>query len=202
MLRKVVDFANVTVGTLVGAYLVILTVFRTDGLKAVPQGLASSGTAVICFFIGAFLVAGNIIVLWRESKEGGLRTNLRISTDQGISELRVPALEMLVLRDLRAEPDIVEPFVVLKPRGEGKPMLCSVELKLRRQDDVIKRIDLIKRKIRDDFDRLIPGGLTVEVMVEVMDFVSDASRSGRSVVSEPAEFNGPVYSDGGGSDGV
>ncbi len=201
-MRKVVDFANVTVAVLTGAYLVLLTLFRTDGLKAVPSGLATSGTGVLCFFIGAFLVGVNIHVLIKEWKAGGLRRNLRITTDQGMSELSVSALEMLLLRDLRAEPDVVDPGVTLTPRGEGKPMLCEVELKLRRQEDVIKRMDSLKRKIRDDIDRLIPGGLTVEVLVEVRDFVSEQARNGREAMGKPGEFNGPVYTDAAGSDSV
>ncbi len=201
-MRKVVDFANVAVAVLTGAYLVLLTLFRTDGLKAVPSSLASSGTGVLLFFVGAFLVGVNIHVLIKEWKAGGLRRNLRITTDQGMSELSVSALEMLLLRDLRAEPDIVDPGVTLSPRGEGKPMLCEVELKLRRQEDVIKRMDCIKRRIRDDIDRLIPGGLTVEVLVEVRDFVSEQARNGREPIGKPGEFNGPVYSDAAGSDSV
>ncbi|MCL2001182.1 MAG: alkaline shock response membrane anchor protein AmaP [Planctomycetes bacterium] len=202
-MRKVVDFANVTVAVLTGLYLVLLTLFRTDGLKAVPSGLASSGTGVLCFFAGVFLVGINIRVLIREWKAGGFRRNLRITTDHGMSELSVSALEMLLLRDLRAEADIVEPGVILTPRGEGKPMLCEVELKLRRQEDVIKRMDSIKRRIRDEIDRLIPGGLTVEVLVEVRDFISEQTKSDRGNGSGTAsEFNGPVYSDVAGSDGV
>lgn len=202
-MRKFVDFANVAVAVLAGCYLVLLTLFRTDGLKALPQNLSSSWTGFLCFLIGAFLVGVNIHVLIREWKAGGFRRNLRITTDQGMSELSVAALEMLLLRDLQAEADVVEPGVVLTPRGEGKPMLCEVELKLRRQEDVIKRMDALKRKIRDDIDRLIPGGLTVDVLIEVRDFVNEPATGKRDAMAEkPGEFNGPVYSDAGGSDSV
>ncbi len=203
-MRKIVDYANVTVSVLIGAYLVLLALFHTNGLKQVPEGLVSSGflTTVIVLLIGAFLVFVNINVLVKEWKAGGLRRNLRITTDQGMSELSVTALEMLLLRDLRAEPDVVEPAVSLTPRGEGKPMLCEIELKLRRQNDVIKRVDGLKRRIRDDFDKLIPGGLTVEVMVEVRDFVSETTREKEKLDPRQGEFNGPVYSDAGGSDSV
>lgn len=202
-MRKFVDFANVAVAVLVGCYLVFLTLFRTEGLRALPQTLSVSWTGFLCFLIGAFLVGVNIHVLIREWKAGGFRRNLRITTDQGMSELSVSALEMLLLRDLQAETDVADPVVVLTPRGEGKPMLCEVELKLRRQEDVIKRMDALKRKIRDDIDKLIPGGLTVEVLIEVRDFVGDPAASRRDMLAEkPGEFNGPVYSDGGGSDGV
>ncbi len=203
-MRKLVDYANVTVTVLTGAYLVLLTLFQTAGLKFVPEGLVSSGvmTTILVFAIGAFLVGVNIHVLVKEWKAGGLRRNLRVTTDQGKSELSVNALEMLLLRDLRAEPDVIEPAVALTPRGEGKPMLCEVELKLKRQDDVIKRVDALKRRIRDDIDRLIPGGLTVEVLVEVRDFVNESIREQKRSEPAPAEFNGPVYSDASGSDSV
>lgn len=200
-MRKIVDLANLTVSVATGAYLVLLTVFRWDVLKAVPEALASSNMAILCFLVGIALVIANLHVLFKEWKAGGLRRNLRITTDQGMSELSVAALEMLLLRDLRAEPDIVDPVVSLSPRGEGKPMLCILELKLRRQNDVIKRMDDIKRKIRDDIDRLIPGGLTVEVQGEVRDFVSETARE-KEKAPEPGEFNGPVYTDVVDSDSV
>ena len=200
-MRKIVDFANIVATVLLGAYLVLLTLFRTPSLKGVTEGLTSNGVVVVCFIVGAFLLVINLNLLLREWKAGGLRRNIRVTTDQGMNELSVAALEMLLLRDLRAEPDIVDPLVDLTPRGEGKPMLCELKLKLRRQEDVIKRMDAIKRKIRDDIDRLIPGGLTVEVQGEVRDFVSDAPRE-KSKAPEPGEFNGPVYSDASGSDSV
>ncbi len=202
-MRKIMDFANVTMTVLTGAYLVLLTLFATDGLRAVPEGLTASwGSRFLFLLFGAFLVGVNIHVLVREWKAGGLRNNLRITTEQGMTEVSVPSMEMILLRDLKAEPDIVEPSVILKPRGEGKPMLCEVTLKLRRQEDVIKRIDGIKRKVRDIIDRLIPGGFTVEVLVEVRDFVSESIRSRDSSGEAGDDFNGPVYCDAGGSDGV
>ena len=206
-MRKIVDFANVTVTVLTGAYLVLLTLFATEGLRLMPEGLVATwGVRFLFFLIGVALVGVNIKVLMREWKTGGLRSNLRITTEQGMTEFSVPSMELLILRDLKAEPDIVDPAVTLKPRGEGKPMLCEVELKLRRQEDVLKRIDSIKKKVRDIIDRLIPGGLTVEVLVEVRDFVSESMRSARTssreTMPEPGEFNGPVYADGGGSEGV
>lgn len=206
-MRKIVDFANLTVAVLAGAYLTLLTLFATDALKMMPEGLVSSwGPRFVFFLIGLALVGANISVLVQEWKTGGLRSNLRLTTDQGMTEFSVPSMEMLLLRDLKEEPDILDPVVVLKPRGEGKPMLCEVELKLRRQDDVLKRIDGIKKKVRDIIDRLIPGGLTVEVLVEVREFVNERlprnNRSSREILPNPSEFNGPVYTDGGGSDGV
>ncbi|MCC8166387.1 MAG: alkaline shock response membrane anchor protein AmaP [Planctomycetes bacterium] len=205
-MRRFVDFANVTVTVLIGAYLVLLTLFATDGLKLMPEGLVDSwGPRFLFFLIGAALVGVNLNVLVKEWKTGGLRSNLRITTEQGTTEFSVPAMEMLVLRDLKAEPDILDPVVTLRPRGEGKPMRCEVELKLRRQEDVIKRIDGIKKKVRDIIDRLIPGGLTVEVLVEVRDIVNGKSASPAApgeTVLPTKEFNGPVYTDGGGSEGV
>lgn len=203
-MRKIMDFANVTMTVLTGAYLTLLALFATDGLKAVPEGLVASwGIRLLFLFFGVLLVGINIHVLVREWKAGGLRNNLRITTEQGMTEVSVPSMEQILLRDLKAEPDIVEPSVTLKPRGEGKPMLCEVTLKLRRQEDVIKRIDGVKKKVRDVIDRLIPGGFTVEVLVEVRDFVSEPAAARRDGAGEAGEeFNGPVYSDGGGSDGV
>lgn len=204
-MRKIVDFANVTMTVLAGAYLTLLTLFATDGLQSLPAGLVHSwGLRILFLVIGAFLVGVNIHLLVKDWKTGGLRSNLRITTDQGMTEFSVPSMEMLVLRELKSEPDIVDPVVTLKPRGEGKPMQCEVELKLRRKEDVLKRIDGIKKKVRDVIDRLIPGGLTVDVLVEVRDFVADGSAaiSGRQSMVEPGEFNGPVYTDGGGSEGV
>ena len=207
-MRRIVDFANVAMTVLAGAYLAFLTLFATEGLRSLPEGLVGSwGPRLLFLAIGVFLVGVNIHLLVNEWKTGGLRSNLRITTEQGMTEFSVPSMELLLLRELKSEPDIVDPVVSLTPRGEGKPMLCEVELKLRRKEDVLKRIDGIKKKVRDVIDRLIPGGLTVEVLVGVRDFVAEG-RSGvsgapdRQSLSESGEFNGPVYADGGGSEGV
>ncbi len=195
-MRKVVDFANILASVLLGLYLVALAVFRSGKLLAFPEWLTSSGVIVFCFLVGLFLVASNLKVLSNEWKAGGLRRNLRITTDSGQNELSVAALELLILRDLKAQPDIVDPIVILQPRAEGKPMLCLLELKLRRQNDVIKRVDSIKHQIRDIFEGLIPGGLTVEVQAEVRGFVEEAPKKRESTPGAGPEFNGPVYSDG------
>ena len=84
-------------------------------------------------------------------------------------------------------------------------MLCEVSLKLTYQEHVLNRLDSLKRKIRDDIDRFLHGGLTVEVLVEARDFVNESMRThvAKTGESEPvSEFNGPVYSDNGGSDSV
>lgn len=202
-MRKIVDFANVAVTVLAGAYLVLLTLFGTDSLKAVPEGLlASWGVRILFLVIGGVLVGLNINELMKEWKTGGLRSNLRITTDQGTTEFSVPSIEMQLQRELKMEPDIVDPMVYLVPHGEGKPMQCKVELKLRRTKDGLKRIDEIKKHVRDIIDRLISGGLTVDVLVDVRDFVNESIRSQPVSRADGGEFNGPVYTDGGGSEGV
>ena len=204
-MRRIMDFSNVVMTMVTGLYLVLLTVAGTENVKAIPDWLVdSTGWRLFFLALGVFLVAVNIRTLVKDWREGGLlRENLRIPTEQGMTELSVPSLEMLILRDLRAEPDIVEPFVKLRPKGVGKPMRCFVELKLRRQPDVIKRGDAIKRKVRDIIDQLIPGGLTVEVLVDVRDIVSESVRAKAPAAKAAAsEFNGPVYSNDSGSDGV
>lgn len=178
MLRKVVDISNVTITVLTGAYLVLVTLFRTDGLRAVPTGLSTGGWAVICFFLGAGLLAANIYFLVQEWKLGGFRQNLFITTDHGQNELQVAALEMRLVRDLRADPDIVEPSVHLTPLGEGKPMQCKVELKLRDDEDkdIVSRTDVIMRRVREDIERIVTGGITVDISVKVKGIISDSPR--------------------------
>lgn len=198
-MRRVLDFANLTAAMLFGAYLLALVIAALFGLErvyAVPTWLATSGLAVICFLAGAFLVGANIYILAVEWRAGGLRWNLRVTTDHGHNELSVAALESLLLRDLKAQGDVADPIVRLQPRGEGRPMLCRLELKLRRQDDIIKRMDDIKIHIREIFDRLIPGGITVEVQEEVRAIIEDAPKTRDSAVIGK-EFNGPEYPDDG-----
>lgn len=196
-MRKIMDFANVAFTVLLGCYLFLLPVFALFGsgrLTTVPVWLSSSGGLLfLCFVLGAFLVAANVCILVKELKAGGLRRNLQITTDHGQNKLSISALEMMLLRDLRAQPDILEPIVRLHPKPEGKPMLCELELKLKRQNDVIKRMDGIKRQIRETFDRLIPGGITVEVQAEVRDLVEDYPKTKEK--APEGEFNGPVYAD-------
>lgn len=209
-MRKIIlDIANVVVTVLVGGYLVLLTLTGAGLLKAVPEVLASSlGIRILFFLVGAGLLYLNINELVKELKSGALRRILRITTDQGTTEFFVPSLEMQVQRELRMEPDIVDPVVMLTPHGEGKPIECKVELKLRnlKDSDNIKRSDGIKKKVRDIIDRLVSGHLTVDVLVDVRDFVSEStrtsSRQDRSRLPESGEFNGPVYTNQSGSEGV
>ena len=196
---KVADGANVAAAVLVGLYLVLLSVLGVG--TGLPQWLISSPTvSFIVFFVGASLVTINVCVLAQDLKTVGLKRNLRIPTEQGKSELSVAALEMLLLRDLKAEPDVIDPVLSLTPRGEGKPMLCEVEMKLRRQQYVNKRTDALARKIRDTIDKLISGGLTLEVQIDVRDFVNSPAASGHDQIGPADEFNGPVFPDSGGSD--
>ena len=194
-MRKILDFANVTASLLTGMYLTLLAAFGSESLLAVPDWLSSSGAWFPTLLVGLFLAGGNIQALFHEWRIGGLRRNLRVSTIQGMTELSVTALEMLLTRDLKAEADIVDPKVTLTPRGEGRPMLCEVELRLQRQENVIARMDVIRLMTRSAIDKLIPSGITVDVRVEAKDFVNGASGPARP--GEGGEFKGPVYSDPG-----
>lgn len=199
-MRKIVDIANVAVTVLVGAYLIVMAL-GWEAMIALPQWLRSSWTlTILTIAVGLLLVGANVLVLYNEIQIGGFGQYLRITTDQGRTNFFIPTLEMQLQRELRAEPDIVEPLVMLTPRGEGKPMKCEVELKLRRTRGGLQRIDEIKRKVRDIFDRLITGGITVEVLVDVRDFIPEAGA--QEILPDAAEFNGPVYTDGAGSEGV
>lgn len=202
-LRKIVDFINVTVTVLVGAYLIILCLTGSEGMKALLYGPSASWWLWFLFIIiGAILLGLNICVLYREIQIGGFGQYLSITTDQGTTNFFVPNLEMQLQRELAAEPDVVEPIVTLTPKGEGKPMKCEVELKLRSTKAGLKRVDEIKKRVRDIIDRLISGGLTVEVLVDVKEFVSEKSGIRPDSISGAGEFNGPVYTDGGGSESV
>lgn len=194
VVRQIVDCTNVVVAVLLGAYLMVMC-SGWDAFVSLPAWLRSSWALLIAtFVIGLLLVGLNLLELYNEYREGGFSNYLHLSTEQGRTSFYIPTLEMQLQRELKAEPDIVDPLVTLKPHGEGKPMTCWVELKLRRsKEGGMKRVDEIKKRVRDIIDRLISVGLTVEVLVDVRDFVS----------GEPdGNFNGPVYVDGAGSEGV
>jgi hypothetical protein len=193
-MRKLADFVNITFTVLLGVYLVFIVLFHPDALLTLPVCLTTSWVMLLTLLLGLGLVALNVKVLADEWRAGGLRRNLRITTESGQNELSVSALEMLILRDLKAQADIVDPIVSLEPRREGRPMLCQLEFKLLRQNDIIKRMDAIKHQIRDVFYHLIPGGLTVDVQAEVRGFV-DSRTEGTSSTREEGLFNGPVYSE-------
>lgn len=202
-MRKIVDYVNVTMAVFFGLYLMLLTFLGWDWIVAIPGGIiASSGWRALFGVLALALVFLNGYILYLDLKTGGLREKLRISTEHGRTDLSVPSIEMLILGDLRNEPDIVDPYVRLKPRAEGKPMRCTVDVKLRRQRNVVKRGDDIKRKVRDIIDQLIPGGLTVEVVVEVREIVNEPAPDAVQETPKVEEFNGPVYTNDTGSDGV
>ena len=189
-MRKLTDFINVTAAVLLGLFLISLIFIRNERLLNLSAWLSTPSVIVFAVIIGLLLVAVNLNVLVQEWKIGGLRRNLRITTDNGPSDLWIAGLESLLLRELKAQGDILDPLVTLEARAEGHPMLCLLEYRLKRQDDVLSRSDAIKRLVRDTFQRLIPSGVTIEIRSEIRDFVEDMP------VEKPLkkdEFQGPVY---------
>lgn len=193
-MRKVTDFANVAAGVLLGLYLLFLTISGAQRLIDLPAWLVSSWAIwLLAFFAGALLLYLNIRLLVQEWQDGGLRWMLRISTEEGPSELSVTALEALLVRELKDQPDVVDPLVTIYPKREGYPIICIIELSLKRQDDVIRRTDALKKMVRSSFLRLIPSGVTVEIRAEIRNIVDDAPTPANQTFSE---FSGPVYPEG------
>lgn len=214
VVRKIVDGTNVTVTVLLGLYLIVMC-FGSEALISLPAWLRSSWWLLtLTVVVGLLLVGLNILELYYEIKDGSFSQYfsqyLHLSTDQGRVSFYIPTLEMQLQRELKAEPDVVDPLVSITPHAEGKPLTCEVELKLRRTRDGLKRndeinglkrIDEIKKRVRDIIDRLISVGLTVDVLVDVRDFINEPAGS-REASPDAGEFNGPVYADGAGSEGV
>lgn len=193
-MRKITDFVNVASGVLLGLYLFFLTVSGAQRLIELPAWLISTWSLLIlAFLVGALLLYMNIRLLVQEWRDGGLRWMLRISTEEGPSELSVTALEALLVRELRDQPDVVDPLVTIYPKREGYPIVCIIELSLKRQDDVIRRTDALKKMVRTSFLRMIPNGVTVEIRAEIRNIVDDAPAPASQTFGE---FSGPVYPEG------
>ncbi len=200
-MRKNIDVVNLFVCILAAAYLVIL-VFATDRLLGIQQTLAAgSWSRLLLFVIGAGLVAWNLVVALREYRDGAYRRNLEITTEEGINTVSIKAIEDQLAAELRKAADVSDARVVLDARGEGVPLACSLSFKLDCQDDVMHRVDELKKTVRDTFFRIIPSGIGIEIAANVLDLVGhEAATQPATAEAGKDEFSGPKYPVSGGGD--
>lgn len=206
MLRKCTDWANVCAAVFLGAYLVSLWT-GWSVFTGLPAAVASSGG--LCFLavlIGLFLLAANGYLLFQAYRAGGLRDSLRLAAVDGANMVSPDALEQLFKRALKNETDLRNPQVMLEVKS-GQVVALHLRFGLREQVDVVKRMEAIKAKVRDRFIRMLPDGVQLQIFVEVVELIADTgehtevdSRRARDGDEKAAtEFDGPVYSDEGGS---
>lgn len=192
-MRKAADFLNSLAGILLGLYLTALFFLpHQPKLLHVPNTITNSYWLwFIALLFGAALLVLNGIITKEDIENGGLRRNLKITTDEGESIMSVSALEKQLLAELEVAADIINPRVFLRVKGEGIPISCRLRFELLQQDDVMTRVDALKKAVRDAFFRLIPSGANIEITADIQDLRSADTPK----VSVPGgnEFSGPVY---------
>ncbi|EFK96006.1 membrane protein [sediment metagenome] len=188
-MRRIIDTVNLLLGYLAGIFLVCLCL-RPDTLIAFLQYLSQTSVAVLLLFLGLAVLVGNLRLAWREFRSGGSRRNLEVTTDEGVNILSIHALEQQLLAEVQKSPDVIEPAVAMAARGEGLPLACRIDFKLKRQENVMRRADEIKKRAREAFFRLIPSGAAIEITANVRDLVGEGDVLPAKMESE---FFGPKY---------
>ena len=196
MARRIIDFVNVAAGTILGLFVLIAAIRQPGVLWNTVAFRMGSWTVMNLVLIAGFiLVAVNVWTLVRMWRAGFFRRKLRVVSDEGANELSIPSLEALLAKELKAQADVVEPQVILESKGEGHPLLCHLNYKLKRQENVIGRADELKKVVKAAFLRLLPAGVEIAIVGEVRDLVSDAPPA---EAEKSGELAGPVYPPDGG----
>lgn len=113
---------------------------------------------------------------------------IEVTGRNGISSISIDAVQNRLLDLLAKLPDVAHPHVRLSVGGNT--IRCALDFALQRARDITGRADEIKQTMRDSFLRMIPGGPTIEITVNVTDIEApqDTDRT-----SEAGSFSGPIY---------
>lgn len=116
------------------------------------------------------------------------RRAIEVTGKNGLSSVSIDAVQNRLLDVLSKLQDVAHPRVRLSVGGNT--IRCALEFALQRSRDITGRADEVKQAIRDAFMRMIPGGPTIEITVNVTDIEApqDVERTGES-----SAFSGPVY---------
>ncbi|MCX7934308.1 MAG: alkaline shock response membrane anchor protein AmaP [Planctomycetota bacterium] len=187
-MRKTMDLVNLFLGIVAGFFFLAMAL-RTEPLLLYLQRGSQGWWGMLFLALGLAIVAANAWVVLAEYRRGHFRRNLEIVTEEGANAVSIQALEEYLLQELRRAADVIEPEVRMEARGVGEPLLCRLEFKLRRQENVMRRADELKRKVREAFAALIPTGASLEIAAHIRDLVAE----GEIEKAREAEFSGPRY---------
>ncbi len=198
-MRKCVDLVNVFVAVIAGAYLVILPLWPERAIAASEGLIGGTWGRILVVLIGAALVTWNLAVAVQEYREGAYRRSLELTTEEGTNTVSIRALEDQLRAEIEKAPDVEAVRITLEARGEGVPLLCRLTFKLRCQEDVMHRVDELKKKVRETFFRMIPSGVGIEITASVLDLVSKqkVASADEPATQGEAGFMGPKYPNNG-----
>jgi hypothetical protein len=192
-MRRIVDYLNTFVSVFVGAFLVG-AVLRPDRMDVVFDLAGGVAGRIVLLAAGLVLLALNAVSIVLDIRAGLRARSLQLTTESGTNAVSVDALERQLLEDLERAGDIIDPRLHLEVDVPDHPIPCEITMKLRKQENVMGRIDEIKRGVRDRYVRMIPSGPGIDITCRVTDIVSEPARPR----SGSDEFSGPVYPVGNG----
>jgi hypothetical protein len=190
-MRKIIDTANIFAAIVFGSYLVALKIWSEALLTFQAEKLAGF-MGWILLLLGAALVVGNFMEAYRDYAESESQRLLEVTTEQGVNAISIHALELQLLDVLNRAGDVSAPKVSLVSREDGAQIVCSLSFDLKKQDDVMKRADELKKLAREKFLKLIPSGVGIEIRANVTDLI-DGTLAASGVSRQSDEFSGPVY---------
>lgn len=192
-MRRIVDYLNTFVTVFLGALCV--GAFVSPARLGVVLDQAGTLPGRLVLLVGGLaLLLLNALAIVLELRAGMRERTLQVVTESGTNAVSVDALERQLLEDLARAQDVVEPRIRLDVDVQDQPLPCAITMKLRKQENVMGRIDEIKRTVRDRYVRMIPSGPGIDITCRVTDIVSDTARP----KGGGEEFSGPVYPVGNG----
>lgn len=192
-MRKVVDIINIIAAVIFGVMLASLP-WKADAVSAQVLTAKTGFLAGVVLVVGLVIVVLNLAQAFREFRAGTFRRDLEITTEEGANRVNIHALERQLLAELTRQADISDASVILDAHGEGHPIACNLQFKLKRQDDVMKRVDTLKKAVRDTFLRIIPSGVGIEITATITDLVDATAPQASSGASASPAFSGPDFS--------
>jgi len=202
MLRKIVDWINAVAATGLGLYLLLLCLLGPGRLEGWPACVTESGWWwLLAFAAGLVFVAANALLLVQAWRGGDLARNLRVTTEGGSTAMSIVALERELAANLSRQKDIASPRVTLEQQANGLPVVCRLSFRLADRNDVLARVDLLKRQVREMFMAMFPGGIGLEIHAEVQGFSgngqivtpTETAAAAAEMEESKREFSGPVF---------
>lgn len=195
-MRRVVDVLNIVVSVFAGVVMIGL-LFRGNYTLERIEHAASDWRVVLLGALGIATVLLNIALAILEYRGGVFRKALEITTEEGANAVSIEALERQLLDSMSQADDVADARIHLDARGEGQPVICRLAFKLRRQNDVMHRVDELKKRVRETFLRIIPSGVGIEISATVTDLVESVQPAAAQTSGSSAsgyEFSGPDFS--------
>jgi len=169
-MRKLVDNLNLFVAILAAGTLVVM--YFDPSWWQNLQKMLSGFSGIILIAIAAAIIAGNIYAVIQEIRDADDGRRIHITVESGENAISVGSLEELLCDAVRNESDVVDPRVCLSLLSSNR-IRASLTMKLIIQNDVPARMEVLRKKMMEQFMKLFPNGIEMEILATVSDLLKE-----------------------------